>query len=95
MLKLPGRDKESTPFILIVPYFYSPVEINLPDKKFSKVVFPAPDAPIIDTNSPGKTDPLISLIIERSLDSWITLPQHPLGASATILILCQEIETLF
>jgi len=80
---------------LIVPYFYNPLEINLPDKKFNKVVFPAPEAPIIETNSPGKTDPLISLIIVRSFSPGITLPQHPLGASATILISCQDIETLF
>jgi len=59
------------------------------------VVLPAPDAPMIETNSPGKTEPCTSLMMVRSFPPGKILPQQPLGASATIFISCHEIETLF
>jgi len=45
------------------PVFYKFWEISRPDKKFSKVVLPAPEAPIMAKNCPGMIVPDTPLII--------------------------------
>lgn len=69
---------------MIVPVLVKFYEISRPERKFSSVVLPAPEAPIIAKNWPGMTVPLTPLII--SFDSLgAFFPLHlPLGGSAVM-----------
>ena len=64
-------------------------DANLPERWFNKVVFPAPDAPIILINSPGLADPETPLRIGFG-SSVDFLPHLPGGGAAEIVILCQH-----
>jgi hypothetical protein len=63
-------------------------EANLPERWFKRVVFPAPDAPIILTNSPGLAHPETPLRIGfgSSVDFF---PHLPGGGAAEIVMSCQ------
>jgi hypothetical protein len=76
----------------MVPDFSRFYEINLPLRKLSRVVLPAPDAPMILKNWPGRTEPLTpSRIVLGSTSGF--LPQHPAFGTVVILISFQEIWT--
>jgi hypothetical protein len=49
----------STPLILIWPLLRRLFDMSLPERWFNRVVLPAPEAPIILMNCPGRADPLM------------------------------------
>ena len=58
------------------PIFSSFWEIKRPDKKLRRVVLPAPEAPMMLKNCPGKTDPLTPSRMTFGSRSFF-LPQQP------------------
>jgi len=71
------------------PVFFKFCEINLPDKKLRRVVLPAPDAPIMLKNCPGKTVPETLFKMTLGSASFGFFPQHPAFGRALMLMFDQ------
>ena len=73
----------------MVPVFSRFYDINLPLRKLSKVVFPAPEAPMILKNCPGRTDPLTPSKMTLGSRSDF-FPQHPAFGTVVMVISFQD-----
>jgi hypothetical protein len=79
----------SCPLIFIIPSFVRLFAINRPERWFKKVVFPAPDAPIMLMNDPGLAEPEILSRITL-VGPGFFLPKNPFWGSDLIEIFSHE-----